>query len=290
MDLKEDFLETVVSRTKGKSCVIGEKHSFVVIGEKINPTGKKKLAEELSGGDFSRVQRFAVSQANAGAHVIDVNVGVPGIDEVMSLSQAVGIVMNAVDLPVSVDSANPDAIHAALEVYEGKAIVNSVTGEERSLNTILPIVKEHNASVIGLAYDEQGPTNDPSQRLEVIKKILNTTQAYGIPQEDVLIDCLARPVSIEDDAALCTLQTIKLVKEELGVNMVLGISNVSFGLPNRTFLNAEFLAMAIAFGLGCAILDPTVLEMKRTLLASELLSGKDKFAKKWIEHYRAHKV
>ena len=283
-------METVVSRTKGKSCFIGEKHLFVVIGEKINPTGKKKLSEELSRGDFSRVRKFALSQADAGAHVIDVNVGVPGIDEVKALSQAVGIVMHAVDLPVSIDSANPAAIQAALEVYEGKAIVNSVTGEERSLNAVLPIVKEHNAVVIGLAYDEQGPTNDPSLRLEVIKRILNKTQDLGIPPEDVLIDCLARPVSLEDDAALCTLQTIRLVKEELGVNMVLGISNVSFGLPNRTFLNAEFLAMAIAFGLGCAIIDPTVMEMRRTLLASELLSGKDKFAKKWIEHYRAQKV
>lgn len=283
-------METIITRAGGKSCIIGDKHPLAIIGEKINPTGKKKFAEELLSGDFSRVKKFALSQAEAGAHIIDVNVGVAGIDEEKALPKAVGIVMDAVDLPISIDSANPKAIQAALKVYKGKPIVNSVTGEEQSLETLLPIVKKYNAVVIGLAYDEAGPSNDSHIRLEGAKKILRKAQKFGISREDVLIDCLARPISLEKDAAKISLQTIRLVGQELGIHTVLGISNVSFGLPDRKFINAAFLEMAIAQGLTCAIIDPTVKEMRKISLAANMLSGKDEFAAKWIEDYRTNKV
>lgn len=283
-------METIITRTGGKSCVIGENRPLVIIGEKINPTGKKKFAKELLAGDFSRVRKYALSQAEAGAHIIDVNVGVAGINEEKALPKAVGIVMKAVNLPISIDSANPEAIQETLKVYKGKAIVNSVTGEEKSLDTLLPIVKKYNAAVIALTYDEAGPSNDPHTRLEVAKKIIKKARKVGIAKKDILTDCLARPVSLEKDAAKITLQTIRLISQELKINTVLGVSNVSFGLPDRKFINAAFLAMAAAQGLTCAIIDPTVIEMKKTLLAADLLSGKDEFAAEWIEYYRSNKT
>ena len=283
-------METIITRTGGKSCVIGENRPLVIIGEKINPTGKKKFAKELLAGDFSRVRKYALSQAETGAHIIDVNVGVAGINEEKALPKAVGIVMEAVDLPISIDSANPEAIQAALSIYKGKAIVNSVTGEEKSLDTLLTIVKKYNAAVIGLTFDEAAPSNDPAIRLEVAKKIMKKARNIGIAKEDILTDCLARPVSLEKDAAKITLQTIRLISQELKMNTVLGVSNVSFGLPDRKFINTAFLAMAIAQGLTCAILDPTVIEMKKILLATDLLSGKDKFATEWIGYYRSKKT
>ena len=281
---------TIVTSESGKSAVIGNDRPLTIIGEKINPTGKKKLSEELLAGDFSTVRKYAISQVEAGAHIVDVNVGVAGIEEEKILPQAVKIVMKSVDCPLSIDSANPKAIEAALKIYEGKAIVNSVTGEEKSLNALLPVVKKYNAVVIGLAYDEAGPANDPYTRLEVARKILKQAQKFGIAQEDVLIDGLVRPVSVEKGAAKVALQTIRLLREELGVNTVLGISNVSFGLPDRRFLNAVFLDMAIAQGLTCAIMDPTVAEIKRTLLGADLFWGHDEFAARWIRYYRANKA
>jgi 5-methyltetrahydrofolate--homocysteine methyltransferase len=194
--------------------------------------------------------------------------------------------MDAVDIPLSIDSAHPEAIRTALKVYKGKAIINSVSGENKSLEAVLPIAKMFNAAVIGLAFDERGPSNNSTTRLEVAKKILKKAQEFGIAQENVLIDCLVRPISLENEAAQLTLQTIRLIKQELGINTVLGISNISFGLPDRKNLNAAFLAMAVASGLTCAILDPTAIEVKKTILAANLLSGYDAFASKWIEYYR----
>lgn len=283
------MIETIVSRTGGKSCFIGEGRPLVIIGERINPTGKKKLTGEILRGDSFLIKKYAVSQAKAGAHILDVNVGVAGMEEEKILPQAVRAVMEAADLPLSIDSSNPEAIREALKIYEGKALINSVTGEEKSLETILPLVKKYNAAVIGLAFDESGPANDPYKRLEVARKILKKAQDLKIARKDVLIDCLARPVSLENDAAKITLQTIGLIRQELKVNTVLGISNVSFGLPLRGLLNATFLAMAVALGLSCAILDPTAEEIKRTWLAANLLSGNDPFAAKWIENYRTDK-
>ncbi|MFP4081501.1 MAG: dihydropteroate synthase [Candidatus Aminicenantes bacterium] len=280
----------MVIRSQGKTIFIGDEHPLVIIGEKINPTGKKKLAHELLSEDFSKVRQYAIQQAEAGAHLIDVNVGTPGVDEEKILPQAVKVVMKAVDLPISIDSANPQALEAALCIYEGKALVNSVTGQEKSLNSILPMVKKHRAAVIGMAYDQRGPAVSPSQRLEVARKILRKAQELGISKENVLIDGLARPVSLEKEAASFSLQTIALLKQKLGINTVLGISNVSFGLPDRNSVNAAFLAMAAAQGLTCAILDPTVMEVKKTVLAANLLSGDDPAAAGWIEYYRAHKA
>jgi 5-methyltetrahydrofolate--homocysteine methyltransferase len=282
-------LETIINRTKGKSCSIGNDLPLVIIGEKINPTGKKKFTKELLAGDYSRIREYAISQVNAGAHILDVNVGAAGIDEKNILPEAVRIVMEAVDIPLAIDSANPEAIQAALEVYKGKAIVNSVTGEKKSLEAVLPIVKKYNAAVIGLTFDEAGPANNSRIRLEVANRILKTAQEYGIAQEDVLIDCLVRPISLDKDAALLTLQTIRLIRQKLGINTILGISNVSFGLPDRKYLNAAFLAMAVASGLTCAIIDPTIAEVKKTLLAADLLSGFDEFASNWIKHYKINK-
>lgn len=283
-------METIITRTGGKSCVIGENRPLVIIGEKINPTGKKKFSEELLAGDFSRIKKYALSQLETGAHIIDVNVGVAGIEEEKVLPQAIKIVMEAVDLPISIDSSNPNAIQAGLKTYKGKALVNSVTGEEKSLETLLPIVKKTQAAVIGLAYDEAGPSKSPRKRLEVARKIIKRAQKHGISKKDVLIDCLARPVSLEKDAAKIALQTTRLVSQELKINTILGISNISFGLPDRKFINAAFLAMAAAQGLTCAIIDPTVIEIKKALLASNLLSGNDEFAADWIEFYRSKKT
>ena len=282
-------METVLTRLKGKSSTIGYGLPLAIIGEKINPTGKKSLTKELLEGDFSKVREYAISQQKAGAHIIDVNVGAAGIDETKILPEAIRIVMEAVDIPLSIDSANPEAIEAALEVYEGKAIINSVTGEKKSLKAVLPIAKKFNAAVIGLAFDEKGPVNDARTRLEIAREILSKTQEFGIAQEDVLIDCLVRPVCVEANAAMVTLQTVRLVNQELRLNTVLGISNVSFGLPDRKNLNAAFLAMAVAEGLSCAIVDPTMTEVKKTILAADLLSGNDDFASKWIEYYRMNK-
>ena len=282
-------LETVLTRSKGKSSTIGDGLPLAVIGEKINPTGKESLSKELLEGEFSKVREYAVSQQKAGAHIIDVNVGAAGIDEIEILPEAVQIVMEAVDIPLSIDSANPEAIEAALKIYEGKAIINSVTGEKKSLEAVLPIAKKYNAAVIGLTFDENGPVNDAPTRVEIAKDILGKAQEFGIPQEDVVIDCLVRPVCVEANAAMVTLQTIRLVSQELRLNTVLGISNVSFGLPDRKNLNAAFLAMAVAEGLTCAIVDPTATEVKKTILAVDLLSGNDAFASKWIESYRMNK-
>lgn len=283
-------METIVTKTGGKRSLIGGRRPLTVIGEKINPTGKKRLSAELLAGDFSTVREYAVAQAEVGADILDVNVGVPGIREDEVLPQAVEVVMDAVDLPISIDSANPKAIKAALEVYQGRPIVNSVTGEEKSLEILLPLVKEHDAAVIALTYDEEGPSNDPHKRLAVAQKILKRAREIGIREEDVIVDCLVRSVSVDTDAARLTLETLRLVRQELGVNTVLGISNVSFGLPDRTWLNSVFLAMAIAQGLSCAITDPTAPEIKKTLLAAELLLGHDEFATKWIQYYRKGNV
>ncbi len=282
-------METIITRTKGKSVSVGIGCPLAIIGEKINPTGKKKFAKELLARDYSKIREYAISQVKAGAHIIDVNVGVAGIDEREILPEAIRIVMEAVDVPISVDSANPEAIEEALKVYRGKAIVNSVTGEKKSLEAVLPIAKKFNAAVIGLAFDEAGPSNDPLVRLEAAKKIVRKAQELGITQENVLIDSLVRPVSLEKDAAKLTLQSIRLISQELGTNTVLGVSNVSFGLPDRKYLNAAFLAMAKALGLTCAIVDPTVTEVKKALLAADLLSGNDEFASNWIAHYRNDK-
>jgi 5-methyltetrahydrofolate--homocysteine methyltransferase len=272
-----------------KTVLIGGDRPTVLIGERINPTGKKKLAAALRAGNLEIVRREALAQAEAGADILDVNVGAAEVDEVALLPEAVRVVMEAVDAPLSIDSANPAALRAALEVYrrlapEGKPIVNSVNGEERSLSRVLPLVKEYGTAVIGLTMDEGGILNEAEERVAVAHKIVARAEALGIPREDVIIDCLALTVSTDRRAALVTLETIRRVREEWGVNMTLGASNVSFGLPEREVINGAFLAMAIAAGVTCPIVDAA--RVRPVVLAVDLLLGRDEYAMRYLRAYR----
>jgi 5-methyltetrahydrofolate--homocysteine methyltransferase len=272
-----------------KTVLIGGDRPTVLIGERINPTGKKKLAAALRAGNLEIVRREALAQAEAGADILDVNVGAAEVDEVALLPEAVRVVMEAVDAPLSIDSANPAALRAALEVYrrlapEGKPIVNSVNGEERSLSRVLPLVKEYGTAVIGLTMDEGGILNEAEERVAVAHKIVARAEALGIPREDVIIDCLALTVSTDRRAALVTLETIRRVREEWGVNMTLGASNVSFGLPEREVINGAFLAMAIAAGVTCPIVDAA--RARPVVLAVDLLLGRDEYAMRYLRAYR----
>jgi 5-methyltetrahydrofolate--homocysteine methyltransferase len=259
----------------------------VIIGERINPTGKKKLAAALQAGDYSYIAREAVRQVEAGAHVIDVNVGVPGIDEPRVLREAVLAVMAAVDVPLSIDSADPEALAAALSVYKGKALVNSVTGEERILSQVLPLVKKYDAAVIGLCMNDLGIPPNPEERLEIARKIINEAEKYGVPRENLLIDCLAMTVGADHTSAATTLGAIRKVSQEFGVSTCLGASNVSHGLPDRVGINAIFLGMAVGAGLTSAIVDPTVPEIVKAITTADLLAGKDEWAMRYIAYYRS---
>ncbi|MHB0859268.1 MAG: dihydropteroate synthase, partial [Anaerolineae bacterium] len=237
-------METVI-RSKSQEVIISPDRPTAIIGERINPTGKKLLAEALANKDMGRVRSLALSQIKNGATILDVNVGAAGVDEVELLPMAVKTVMEVTDVPLCLDSANVDALRAGLDVYEGKALINSVNGEEDKLNGVLPLVKEYGAAVIGLAMDDSGISCLAADRVAVATKIIERAEALGIPREDVLIDCLALTVSADVTAGLVTLEAIRTVREKLGVNMTLGASNISFGLPDREAVNDMFLAMAI---------------------------------------------
>ncbi|MHB1417738.1 MAG: dihydropteroate synthase [Chloroflexota bacterium] len=273
--------------SESKTIEIGRGLPTAMIGERINPTGKKKLAAALQAGDFDYIAREAVRQVEAGATVIDVNAGVPGIDEPRVLRQAVETVMKVVDVPLSIDSSDPDALEAALSVYKGKALVNSVTGEERILAKVLPLVKKHGAAVIGLTMDDSGISCMVEDRLEIARRIVAAAERNGIPREDLLIDCLAMTVSADHTAAQTTLTAIRRVTEDLGVSTVLGASNVSYGLPDRVTINAIFLGMAIGAGLTSAIVDPTVPEIPKAIVTADMLAGRDEYGMRYIQHYRA---
>jgi len=275
---------TTVLSSASRTVAIGRDRPTVIIGERINPTGKRRLAEGLLAGDMSPVAREALAQVEAGADVIDINVGAAGVDEVKTLPLAVRAAREAVDVPFSLDSANPEALRAALEVYLGKALVNSVSGEEGSLSRVLPLVKEYGAAVIGLPMDEGGIPSDPIKRLEIAERIVARAESCGISKQDVIIDCLALTVGADHRAALVSLEAVRLVAQELGVNQTLGASNVSFGLPDREVINAAFLAMAIANGVTCPILDAA--KARPTILAVDLLLGRDEYAMRYIRHYR----
>jgi len=276
-------METRVSSAT-REVIIGHDQPIVLIGERINPSGKKKMSEALKAGNTDAVRREALAQAQAGADILDVNVGAFGVDEAILLPQVVKVVMNAVDIPLCLDSANPDALAAALNVYKGKALINSVTGEEQSLARILPLVKEHEAAVIGLVQDDKGTPNNPERRVAIAHKIVERAEAVGIPRENVIIDCLASAVGADTSSGLVVLETIRRIKAELGVNSTLGASNVSFGLPERDLLNNTFVAMAIATGVSCLIVDAA--RVHPTVLATDLILGHDKFARRYIENYR----
>ena len=278
-------METILS-SKTKTVVISPDKPFVVIGERINPTGRKKLAEELAAGDFARVRSDALAQIEAGAHVLDVNSGVPGADEPAIMRQAVQMVMETVDAPLCFDSPNPAALEAALAIYSGKALINSTTGEDAALERVLPLAKKYGAAFIGLCNDDRGISQDPLVRLEVARKIITRAADYGIPAADIVIDPLVLTVGADSNAGKVTLETIRLIRQELGVNISAGASNVSFGLPDRPALNAAFMAMAMAMGMDAAITNPLEPTVHTAILAADLFLGHDPYGGKWIKDFR----
>ncbi len=271
---------------KDNIAIIGPNQPFAVIGERINPTRRKKLAESMAQGDFTIVQEDALKQVAAGAQILDVNAGIPGADEPALLRGATQAVIEVTQVPLCFDSANPDALKAALEVYPGKALINSTTAEEAMMARVLPLAKVYGAAVIGVITDESGIPASAEERLTVARKLVNRAADYGIPAEDVVIDCLALTVGADHKAGQVTLDSLELVRRELGVNLSLGASNVSFGLPDRKTINVAYLALAIARGLTAAITDPTVDEIRNTLLACDLLMGRDEYAMRWIKSFR----
>jgi 5-methyltetrahydrofolate--homocysteine methyltransferase len=273
--------------SKTKHVIIGSAHPFVIIGERINPTRRKSLLDSLARGDFSVALEEARKQIAAGAHVLDVNAGVPEADEPKLLQDLVRALVQVVDVPLCFDSANPAALQAALSVYEGKALINSTTGEEKMLNAVLPLAAKYRAAIIGVITDDAGVPATPEARLGVARQIVQRAADFNIPREDVVIDCLALAVCTDSTAARVTLDTMRLVQQELGVNLSLGASNVSFGLPNRVALNTAYLALGIARGMTAAITDPTVPEIATTIRACDLLMGHDEYAMRWIKAYRA---
>jgi len=271
---------------KDKQVIISPSHPFVFIGERINPTRRKKLAESMAQGDFSVALEDAHRQIEAGAQVLDVNAGIPGGDEPVLLSGAVRAVMEAAQVPICIDTANPDALQAALEIYPGKALINSTTAEAKMMERVFPLAKQYGAAVIGVITDENGIPATPQDRLEVARKLMNRAGEYGIPPEDVVIDCLALTVGADHNAGRVTLDSLQLVRQELGLNLSLGASNVSFGLPDRKIINVAYLALAVARGLTAAITDPTVPEVQTTILACDLLMGRDEYSMHWIQAFR----
>jgi len=266
--------------------VVGPHRPVTLIGERINPTGRKGLAAEMAAGDLTRVRDDALAQVSAGAHMLDVNAGVPMVDEPALLAAAVELVQSITDVPLSIDSSMVEALARGLEVYRGKALVNSVTGEEERLENVLPLVKKHGAAVIGLAMDGGGIPGDPLARLAVARKIVDRARDHGIPPQDVLIDPLVLPEGAAPGSGRKVLETLRLVREELGVNTVCGASNVSFGLPGRPKLNAAFLSMAVASGITAVIANPLDQESRLAILAGDLLMGYDEYGMAWIQAHR----
>ncbi len=270
----------------GKSEVkIDTEGPFIIIGEKINPTGHKKLATALREEDYDYLRELARKQVEAGADVLDINVGVPEFDEVSLLPRVIEIVTSEVDVPICLDSANHEALAAGLAVAPGKPLVNSVNGEQASLEAVLPIIKDYGAAVIGLTMDDDGIPNDVDARVAIAGKILERAAKIGIPTEDVVIDPLVLTIAADSNAGVVTLQTIEKVRREFGVNINLGASNVSFGLPDRHTINQAFLALAAVAGATCAITDP--LKLTSTIRAIDLLLGRDPYGRRYIKHFRS---
>jgi 5-methyltetrahydrofolate--homocysteine methyltransferase len=279
-------METRVSGAKAE-VLITDEGPTVLIGERINPSGKKKLAESLKSGDLSVVRTEAIAQVEAGADILDVNVVCPGVDEISVLPKAIKTIIAAVDVPLCIDINNPVALKEALKVYKGKPIVNSVTGEESSLNAILPLVKEYGAAVIGLTIDDDGIPKESDRRVAIAHKIIEHAGSLGIPPQDVMIDCLALTLGADSNAGTVTLEAIRKVKEELGVNQTLGASNISFGLPDRTLVNISFLALAISSGVTCPTVD--VAKVRPAVLSTDLILSRDRFAQRYIRDFRQRK-
>ncbi|MEA3374856.1 MAG: dihydropteroate synthase [Chloroflexota bacterium] len=279
-------METVLTGTE-VTVRIGHDLPTVIIGEKINPTGRSWLTQQLTEGNLEVLRDEATKQLEDGAHVLDVNVGAASVNEVEVLPQAIQMIQDTVGVPLCIDTADNDALETALQVYQGKPLVNSVNGEEKNLERVLPLVAEYGAAVIGLTMDDEGIPKDPHRRLAIAETIVERAGSLGIPPEDVLIDCLALTVSAEPDAALITIGAIDLVREELGVNQTLGHSNISYGLPDREVIDRVALGMVIRAGVNAPIVNAA--EVKQSILAADLLLGRDQYAMNYIKYYREHK-
>ncbi|MDP6765595.1 MAG: methyltetrahydrofolate cobalamin methyltransferase [SAR324 cluster bacterium] len=277
--------ETIIS-SAAKEIRIGFDQPFVIIGERINPTGRKMLAKEMAEGDFSRVVKDALAQVAAGAQMLDVNAGIPLADEPGILAETIKLVQSLTDVPLSIDSSIVAALEAGLEVYQGKALLNSVTGEEERLESVLPLVKKYNCAVVAISNDETGISEDPDVRFEVAKKIVERAEDYGIPRADVVVDPLVMPIGAMGTAGVQVMQLVRRLREELKVNTTCGASNVSFGLPNRDGVNAAFLTMAMASGLTSAITNPLHDSIMQAVMGGDVMLGKDSNCANWIRKYR----
>jgi 5-methyltetrahydrofolate--homocysteine methyltransferase len=275
-----------ILRGNSREVIIDTDGPVIIIGECINPTRRKKLVSTLQTGDFEYVLELAESQINAAAEILDVNVGFPGVDDVKLLPETVLAIRGKFDIPLCLDSPNPKAIEAALKVAGGKCLINSVNGEERSMKALLPIAKEYGAAIIALTMDDDGITHDPAKRLSIAEKILDRAVKAGIKEEDVIVDPLAMAVSADPRACVISLETIKLVRQKLGLNITQGASNISFGLPNREVLNSAYMALSIMNGLTCPIANPE--KIATIVRASDLILGRDDYAIRFVEISQAN--
>jgi 5-methyltetrahydrofolate--homocysteine methyltransferase len=278
--------DTVLSSAT-REVVIGFERPFVVIGERINPTGRKILAAEMSVGNYTRVESDAIAQVQAGAQMLDVNAGIPLADEPAILAQAIQLVQSVTDVPLSIDSSIVAALESGLAVYQGKALVNSVTGEEERLEAVLPLIKKYGAAVVAISNDETGISEDPDVRFEVAKKIVQRAADHGIPHSDVVVDPLVMPVGAINNAGRQVMHIVRRLRDELQVNTTCGASNISFGLPARQGINSAFLTMAIASGLSSAITNPIEEEIMKAVLGADVMMGHDKDCRRWIKKFRA---
>lgn len=276
-------METKLSSAT-KELTISYDHPTVLIGERLNPTGRKKLAEALKSGDLEFVRQDARSQVEANADMLDVNVGTPGVDEVSLLPEVIQTVTGVTDVPLCIDSSNPKALEAALTVYQGKALVNSVTGEEKSLEEILPVVKKYGAAVVGLTMDAEGVPTDAGRRVTIAERIIERAESAGIPRQDIVIDCLNLAVASDNKAALAVIEAIRRIRATFGLNQTLGGSNISFGMPDRDLINTAFLTLAVEAGVTCPIVDAA--KVRPAILAADMVLGRDSYGRRYIQAYR----
>ena len=277
--------DTIIS-SASKEVILGFDRPFVIIGERINPTGRKLLSDEMKAGDFSRVEADAMAQVAAGAHVLDINAGIPLADEPALMARAIRLVQSLTDVPLSIDSSVPEALEAGLEAYQGKALLNSVTGEDERLERILPLVKKHGAAVVAICNDDDGISTDINVRFDVARKIINRAADHGIPACDVVVDPLVMPVGAMADAGVQVMKLIHRLRSELKVNTTCGASNISFGLPNRQGLNPAFISMAMGAGLTSAITNPLEASLMQVVRGADVLMNHDPQCTNWITAYR----
>ena len=283
-------MHTIVS-SANQTVTIGPDQPFCIIGERINPTGRKTFQEQLRAGDLSAVEKDVADQIAGGAMMLDVNMGAPLVDEAALLAQSVRLIQGITDIPLCIDSSVVEALEAGLAAYEGKALVNSVTAEDERMELILPLVKKYGAAVIALPNDDKEIPEDPQRRFELTQYLVDTaTSKYGIPIEDIVIDPLAMPIGADSQMVVRTLETIELIAEKIGVNMTLGASNVSFGMPDRHTLNSVFLPMAMGAGLTSAIMDARTPQIVTAVKAADLMLGNDEWGMNWIAAHRAREA